>query len=172
MYAILLLSLLLLMPTIIYAQSVDLECKLDLSEDKTCKKEYDDVPVSTTIAVIGTVIAAGGLFYTGYAQRVETKSKYVELINDFDDQISQKEKSPVRTNDYAVFAAEYLNIHEKIAHLVIKKIIPKEIAKYFVSSFEACRGILADPLYSKYADDLTYLVKWCKVNNVKVGPKP
>ncbi len=117
------------MPTIIYAQSVDLECKLDLSEDKTCKKEYDDVPVSTTIAVIGTVIAAGGLFYTGYAQRVETKSKYVELINDFDDQISQKEKSPVRTNDYAVFAAEYLNIHEKIAHLVIKKIIPKEIAK-------------------------------------------
>jgi len=136
--------------------------------------EFISMNLPTVIAAIGAFAAAGGLIFTGLSYRQNSKSRYLQILKEFDNEITLLENSQQRNTDYPSFGAKYLNIHERIAYLALKRVIPNNIARYFDSSFAASLGILQKKEFERYADDLKNLLKWCKKKRIlpSAAPEP
>lgn len=128
--------------------------------------------VSMVVPIISASIAAGGLIFTGLSYRENTKARYLQVLRDFDNEISEIESSQDRNSYYERFAARYLNVHERLAFLTLNKKIPNDLAKYYDSSFSAALGIVDLPEYSHYKEDVTHLIEWCKKKKIEKGDAP
>jgi hypothetical protein len=74
-----------------------------------------EVPnLATIISVAGVIFAGIGLFFTAKSFRQNTKSQYVQMLKEFHVEITSLESSQQRNYDYDLFAAKYLNLHDRI----------------------------------------------------------
>lgn len=124
------------------------------------------------ISVVGAGIAGGGLFFNGYGSLQNAKSRYVQTMREFSKQIAELEASQERNNDHDLFGAKYLAVHDQIASLANKKAIPKKLARYFDSNFEAAYGLLRLDQFKHFEPDLTDFMKWVTKNKLKPGSPP
>jgi len=127
---------------------------------------------SVIVPIVSASIASGGLIFTGLSYRNNTKAKYLQVLREFDNEISEIEMSSERNHNYPQFAARYLNIHERLAFLAQNRKIPSDLAGYYNSSFSAALGILNMKEYQKYIEDVENLTCWCKMNGIEVGDPP
>lgn len=112
------------------------------------------------------------MIFTGLSYQNNTKARYLQVLREFDNEISELEMSPTRNNNYDQFVVRYLNVHERLAFLAQNRKIPSDLAGYYDSSFSVALVILQKPEYQKYVDDVDNLVCWCKVNGIKPGDSP
>lgn len=129
-------------------------------------------PIALIVAIIGAFSAAGGLIFTGLSYRANTNARYLEVLRNFDNEISTIETSQERNDNYDLFAGRYLNVHERLAFLSVNSKIPKDLARYYDSSFSSALGILQIEKYRHYRQEVTNLVKWCGDNNIRPGEAP
>lgn len=132
----------------------------------------NDSIATILVPIISASIAAGGLIYTGLSYRDNTKAKYLQVLRDFDNEISEIESSQERNTYYERFIAKYLNVHERLAFLTINKKIPNDLARYYDSSFAATLGILDIPEYAKYKENVTNIIKWCEEQGIQKSEAP
>lgn len=130
----------------------------------------------TIVSAIAALIAAGGLFYTGFQFKKGSDTQYFATINEIAKELVTLENSQERNDDYASFGAKYLNFLDRIAFLALKGIIPKDVAMYFTPNLAAALALLDEPSWTKlipkrrldlYKQQLKYLKTWCANNDIK-----
>ena len=85
----------------------------------------DGPTLAAIISIVSVSFAGTGLFFTAKSFRENTKSQYVRMLKEFHSEITSLESSQERNYDYDLFAPKYLNLHDTIAYLAIKKIIQR-----------------------------------------------
>lgn len=124
------------------------------------------------ISIVGAGIAGGGLFFNGYGSLQNAKSRYVQTMRELTKEIAGLESSQERNNDHDLFGAKYLAIHDQIASLANRNAIPKKLARYFDSNFEAAYGLLKLDQFKHYEPGLTDFMEWVTKNKLKPGSPP
>lgn len=95
------------------------------------------------------------------------------MLKEFYDEITSLESSQERNYDSDLFAGKYLNLHDRIAYLAIKKIVPEDIAMYFKSTFEIALALLQnEPYKGRYEKDMKSLTAWCYKQRIKASTPP
>jgi len=135
------------------------------------------------IALIIATISAGGVAGTfilnWWVTRASNRTKYAELLRDFEQNLSrvlEKEPSLKTTEECERFAADYLNILDRIAYLNQKGKVPDEIADYFDNYFSY--GLTIIDWYDKIGvTEKTakkiwhYQIEWAQNHNLKADPE-
>jgi len=122
-----------------------------------------------TVVGIGSAIFAGiGLIFNALSHRNDTNSRNLQVVRDFASTIEELEDSKDRNSKnkkaFAVFAKKYLNLHDRIAYLAIKRAISRDLAMYFNYSFSAAIGILERDDFKDWKNEFdVYLLPWCKL---------
>lgn len=133
---------------------------------------FENSTVIIIVPIISASIAAAGLIFTGLSYQNNTKARYLQVLREFDNEISELEMSQTRISNYDQFVARYLNVHERLAFLAQNRKIPSDLANYYDSSFAASLGILQMPKYQHHATGLDNLTCWCKMNGIEPGTPP
>ena len=116
-----------------------------LSAAATTSSGGSSIDMNTLISAISACVAAGGLIYAGRTFSQTAKSNYSTLFKDLSAEINTIEGSQQRNYDWNSFAAKFLNEMDRIAYLANRKIIPDEVATYFIHDFSYAMGIIEDP---------------------------
>ncbi|MEW5839628.1 hypothetical protein [Nitrososphaera sp.] len=95
-------------------------------------------------------------------------------MTDLSKEITALESSQERNKDYDLWGAKYLALHDRIAYLAVKKVIPNDVARYFDANFAAALALVKEQRFQKYESGLGSLIHWCNSNNIQssVAPKP
>ena len=124
--------------------------------------------LTAIVAVITALGVAGGLILNGLSIRSKTKNEYYKILKELQDEFVAIDALRHEDPDYL---SKLINLHEKIAHLSIKKIISEDIASYFDGTFP--RALF----YASQHEDMTQvkkevpnLFKYCE--NKKIKPLP
>ena len=87
--------------------------------------------LSSVIAAIAAISAAGGLIFNAMSYRKNTQRRNLQTLRDIASEIETLEDSNDRNSDlkthYAVFARKHLNIHDRIAYLAQERVISKKL---------------------------------------------
>jgi hypothetical protein len=94
------------------------------------------------------------------------------VLNELHAEITSLDGSQERNYDYDLFAVKYLNLHDRIAYLAIKKVIPKDIARFFDSTFEKALALLQKESFKKYEADMSSLIQWCNKQGITSSSAP
>lgn len=137
--------------------------------------------LSTAIAIISALGVIGALIFNGITVRKDQKNRhyeifvslqkerdeiqesYPEIINLIDLKPEEVSKHP-RTEQVKLrtYQWKFIQFHDKVAHLALKGIIPKNIPRYFVDTFPSALAMIdlaVDPeVVMKYTK---YLQEWC-----------
>jgi hypothetical protein len=123
----------------------------------------------TIISAISAFAASGALIYNAFSYIQTSRNQYLQLVKSVDDEITALETSKEREENHFIFSQKYLNVHERLAYLGIKKLIPKDVVRYFQLSFERSRGLLALDEFKQTRDQYIWFNEWCKREKIKVG---
>jgi len=119
----------------------------------------------STITAIGV---AGGLIINGLSTRSKTKNKYYQILKELQ---AEFDIINAMNHDDSDYITKFINLHEKIAHLSIKKIISSDIASYFDGTFPRALLFASQTSISYTADkaQVPNLYQYCK--NKKILPE-
>lgn len=138
------------------------------------ESEEPIISTGNAILLLSACIAGGGLIFTGKTFRENARAKQLEVIKSIQDEITTLETSKERQSksNYPVFAVQYLNTHNRLAFLVQKENLSKDVALFYTPNFKAALGILQLDDYKQYEPEMGYLTKWCSQNNITPGDHP
>ncbi|MDE1829673.1 MAG: hypothetical protein KGI25_05060, partial [Thaumarchaeota archaeon] len=94
--------------------------------------------------------AVGALVFSSMSQVNQNKTQYYQIMKDFEEEYTKLAEIEVQLRDYAgmtfdeisrqpreviedveLYRWKFYQFHERLAHLALKGIIPKEIARYY-----------------------------------------
>ena len=122
---------------------------------------------STTTLIVSIITAlgvAGGLIFNAISTRNQTKIQHYQIIKELQTEFSEIDALKPGSSEYK---ERFVNLHEKIAHLAIYRIIPEEIASYFDGTFPRALLLVQSDIKSgiDVKKTLPNLISWCNVNN-------
>ena len=120
------------------------------------------------VSIITALGVAGGLILNGLSIRSKTKTEYYQILKELQDEFVVIDAMNHTTVQYRT---KFMNLHEKIAHLSIKKIISDDIASYFDGTFPTAlfyTSLHSNPTQIK--KELPNLFKYCENKNFKSVP--
>lgn len=154
--------------------------------DEMLETEIQSEKTAIIVAIISAIGVIGALIFNGLTHLKETKSQHYQAFKDLEEEFTkiQEEFPKIRKwdNDHALviqkqsendfvsvnmFRWKYVQFHEKVAHLAIQKIISKEIARYYHTTFPyALRyvDLVLDP--EKVKSTCTFLYQWCEKEKI------
>lgn len=164
----------------------------DLQTQKEANPEMADgggagQDITIVVSIAGMSSAAGALVFSSLSQVSQNKSHYYQIMKDFEEQYTNLAEIEVQLRDYVsmtfdeisrqpreviedveLYRWKFYQFHERLAHLALRGIIPKEIARYYVFSFGTDLfyiDIDFDPKVLKL--QLSYTMTWCRIENIK-----
>jgi len=126
-------------------------------------------------AIVASVTAlgvAGGLILNGLSIRSKTKNEYYQILKELQDEFVTIDGTVDKDTNYET---KIVNLHEKVAHLSIKKIISDDIASYFDGTFpRALYFAQNDPDHDieECKKQVPNLFKYCEDKNIQSIPPP
>lgn len=147
--------------------------------------------VTVIVSIAGLFSAIGALVFNSLSQSSQNKNQYYQILKDFEGEYIKLGEIEVQLRDFVGMTFEELSrqpretiedvelyrwkfyqFHERIAHLALKGIIPKEIARYYVFSFGVDLfyiDIDFNPEILK--QELSYTMTWCRNENIRKPSK-
>ncbi len=147
--------------------------------------------VTVIVSIAGMFSAIGALVFSGISQSSQNKNQYYQILKDFEGEYIKLGEIESQLRDFVGMTFEELStqpreiiedvelyrwkfyqFHERMAHLALKGIIPKEIARYYVFSFGADLFYIEidfNPEILK--QELSYTMTWCKKEGIKKQSK-
>lgn len=145
------------------------------------------VDFTTIVAVVSVIGVIGALIFNGLNLRKDQKSRYYDAFKDLYHEMSiiydqprdvirvqffdydELKKLPKEIQDRTKkFRIDYVNFHEKVAHLVSMNIISKPIARFFSSTFPVALLFLdLLPKDAQGEEGGGYLRDWCKNEKIE-----
>ena len=138
----------------------------------TKQSTSEEITSKDVLTAIAPMAAAAGLIFTGFTYLQNIKNQKLQLLKELQDEIATLEKSDERTENYPVFAVQYLNSLDRIAYMALKKLTSDKIASYFEENFKAALAILDMPQFKKYEKTSNYLKEWCDKKGFKPSKAP
>ena len=142
--------------------------------------------VTVIVAVAGLFSAVGAMVFSGLSQSSHNKNQYYQILKDFESDYTRLVEIEAQLKDYVWMAFEdlsrqpreviedvelyrwkFFQFHERLSHLALRGIIPKEIARYYALSFGvdlAYIDIDFDPDLLK--KELGYTIAWCRSEGI------
>ncbi|MEM4379043.1 MAG: hypothetical protein QXX85_08695 [Candidatus Nitrosotenuis sp.] len=142
--------------------------------------------LSLWFAGIGAVAAAVGLIFNGLTNLQQSKSNYFTIFKELEKEYNEIDSRSLELKDYILmndeelkkegenfnkttqFKRDFVQFHEKLAHLYYKKIIPKNILEFFDLTFShALYYINTSNNREEIKKQVDNLIKWCKDRQIE-----
>lgn len=148
--------------------------------------------VTVMISVAGLFSAIGAVVFNGLSQSSQNKNQYYQILKDFESDYTKLAEIEAQLKDYVwmtfedlsrepretiedveLYRWKFYQFHERLSHLALRGIIPREIARYYVFSFGvdlAYMEIDFDPDLLK--KELGYTMRWCRSEGITKSRRP
>ncbi|GEM_PF-2338736 len=167
-----------------------------LSEGGTGVEVVSTAPVRQYVTIIvsvaGLFSALGAIVFSGLSQSSQNKNQYYQILKDFETEYTKLAEIEAQLKDYVwmpfedlsrqpretiedveLYRWKFYQFHERLSHLSLRGIIPKEIARYYVFSFGidlAYIDIDFDP--DLLRKELGYTMAWCRSEGITKARRP
>lgn len=143
--------------------------------------------VTVIVSVAGLCSAVGALVFSSISQASQNKNQYYQILKDFEveytklgeievqlrsfvamtfEELSRQPRETIE--DVELYRWKYYQFHERMAHLALRGIIPKEIARYYALSFGVVLFYIEidfDPQMLRR--ELAYIIRWCNDEGIE-----
>lgn len=143
--------------------------------------------VTVLVSIAGLFSAIGAIVFNGLSQSSQNRNQYYQILKDFEIEYTKLAEIESQLKDYVwmtfddlsrearetiedveLYRWKFYQFHERLSHLALRGIIPKEIARYYVFSYGvnlAYIDIDFDPELLK--KELFYTMRWCRLEGIQ-----
>ncbi|HJU14512.1 MAG TPA: hypothetical protein VJ792_08680 [Candidatus Nitrosotalea sp.] len=143
--------------------------------------------VTVLVSIAGLFSAIGAIVFNSLSQASQNKNQYYQILKDFEveytklaeiesqlkdyvwmtfDELSREPRETIE--DVELYRWKFYQFHERLSHLALKGIIPKEIARYYIFSYGVNLSYIDidfDPDLLK--KELSYTMRWCRQEGIR-----
>lgn len=143
--------------------------------------------LTTIVAIVSAFGVIGALVFNGITQLKEKKKQHYEIFKDLITEFVEIEDKASKLMDYMLMTTQQLNqypieiqyevgtyrwkylaFHDKIAHLALIGIIPKDVAGYYSLTFSSALLYMElEPNPELAKENYNYIIEWCKKENIE-----
>lgn len=143
--------------------------------------------VTMLVSIAGLFSAFGALVFSGLSRSSQNKNQYYQILKDFESEYSKLVEIESQLKEYVkmtfadlsrqpreviedveLYRWKFYQFHERLAHLALRGIIPKEIARYYSFSFRIDLHFIDidfDP--QALGQELVHTMRWCRDENLE-----
>ena len=153
---------------------------------------FADPSLTDLVAIISAFGVIGALAFTGITIRRDQQSRHYQMFMDLQKERDDIQKQFPEIRDLLLlnetdlkkhpeerqvkcrmYKWEYIQFHDKVAHLALTGVIPKSIPKYFEDTFPSALVFIDLAPHAEVVKEYTkYLQEWCKKEKITAFDDP